>query len=120
MLTELATHLSSKLINFKNMTEHHISQIGEYLYLPDCLANKQFPYLVKALGHVVKIKDRSILIKLSNGQSVWRHASDLVSFNLAGTDRQNIDVLDLLLNGHPDSEPLLAVRVRIISLVTNH
>ena len=89
-----------------DITEHHLPQIGEYLYLPDRLVNKQFPSLVKALGCMVKIKDRCILIKLSNGQLVWRHASDLVSFNLARTDKQNIDVLDLPLKGHPNSEPL--------------
>ena len=76
------------------------------MYIPDRLANKQFPSLIKALGCVVDIKDRSVLFKLSNGQTILRHTSDLVSFNLAGSDKQNIDVLNLPLNGHPDLEPL--------------
>ena len=79
MLTNLASDLSSHLLNFANLTSQHILTVGDFCYIPDHLVYKNINSLTRALGHVVKVKDRSLEIRFSNGHSVLRHCNDVIS-----------------------------------------
>ena len=60
MLTNLAADLSTRLLNFANITPQHIPSVGDFCFVPDRLVYKNINSLTRALGRVVSVKDKSL------------------------------------------------------------
>ena len=106
MLTGLAADLAKCLLNFRNIPTHQLPVIGQYVYLPDRIVQKQISSLTNALVRVISIDKRSITLKLANGKILMRHCQDIVSFNLNKEFQCKLDILDLPLYGEATSAPL--------------
>ena len=66
-LTMIANDLSTKLLNFRNLNENHLPQIGQFVFLPDKIMHKNRASLTRALGRVQDINDRSVVIRMTSG-----------------------------------------------------
>jgi len=102
MLTELATDLSKRLLNYANLTSHHLPKIGTWVLIPDRLLYKSMPSWSHSIGRVIEIQDRSLLIKLPNGRTIDRAVGDIVPCDTNRHQQLSLDPLDL--PGINDSE----------------
>ena len=97
MLTEIATDLSKRLLNYANLTSHHMPKIGTWILIPDRLLYKSMPSWSHAIGRVIEIHNRSLLIKLPNGKTIDRAIGDIVPCNTNRHQQLSLDPLDLPL-----------------------
>ena len=95
MLTNLAADLSSCLLNFRNITGEYILNVGDFVYLLDCIVYKQINSLTRALSRVTGVQNRSVEILLTSGNKVKRNCNDIVQMN--DNDNEHIDILDFPL-----------------------
>ena len=94
LLTNLATDLSTQLLNFRNLTTQHLPKVGSFIYVTDRLVYKQINSLTRALGRVISVKDRSVEI---SGWIIKRNYIDIMSCDGNGNSKGDIDVLDFPL-----------------------
>merc|ERR1712105_248510 len=98
MLTQLASELSRKLLNYRNNT-YLISKvkIGNFVILPDRLTPKSFSSIHSALARILDVQGCCVTLKLANNQTVTRQIVDIVNIDNHHTTKYSIDVLDLPL-----------------------
>ena len=70
MLTCLASDLSTRVLNYANLTTQHIPKVGDFCIVPDRLLYKSMGSLTRALGRVVKVVERTLYIKFTSGRIV--------------------------------------------------
>ena len=95
MLTTIATNLSERLLNFANLTTHHLPPIGEWVLIPDKIVYKNIGSFANSVGRVIRIKNRTIYIKLSNGRVINRAVGDIVPCAMNKHQQISLDILDL-------------------------
>ena len=101
MLNCLTSDLSTRVLNFANLTQQHIPAKGTYCIMPDRLIYKNLGSLNRALGRVIKVEGRTIFIKFTSGRVVSRAMSDIVVCSKNKHDEIVVDILDLPLWSEP-------------------
>merc|ERR1712059_98272 len=105
MLNILASDLSTRIINYANITPQHMPALGSYCIVLDHLIHKNIGSMNRALGRVIKTEAGTIYIKFASGRIVSRAVNDIVVCTKNKYDEIIVDPLDLPLWGGMD-EPL--------------
>ena len=95
MITAIVTDLSECLLNYANLTSHHLPPISGWVLIPDKIVYKNIASFANAVGRVIRIKNRTIFIKLSNGRVINRAVGDVVSCAMNKHQQISLDPLDL-------------------------
>ena len=103
ILDEYRANLATRILNSKNQKSD--ITVGDLIYVIDRITEKDVTSLKDCLGRVIASrKDRSVLIKLSNGKSITRRFDSIVRANYAGQDKERIDLLDYPLYSNTEAK----------------
>ena len=95
MLTTIASNLSERVLNFANLTSQHLPSVGQWVLIPDKIIYKNIGSFATSVGRVIKIKNRTIYIKLANNRVINRALSDIIPCAANKHHQISLDILDL-------------------------
>jgi hypothetical protein len=81
MLNRLAADLSSRILNYKNITSLNTPKIGDFVYVKDKIQRKHFTSLGDALAIVENVNGRTLRLKLAKSKTILRNVQDVIRFN---------------------------------------
>ena len=105
LLTNLATEISMRLLNFRNSAQADLLQIDELVLIPDRLTRQKYSSLTNAIGRVIKIVNRTLYIQLLDHTVINRNNQHVISTEFQNSNN-SFDLLELPLFGFVNCQPL--------------
>ena len=82
LLTDIATELSTKVLNFKNKTTDELPKLNDLVLVPDRLTRQKFSTLTDAIGRVTSVVNNNIFIQMLNHITIDKQNEHIISAHL--------------------------------------